>query len=163
MSVTFTTAVYIEAPPAEVYAAITDIDSWKNWMPGLIRIEKLSTGPFGPGTRWRETRKMFGKEATEEFEVTRAQPPKRIDLRVDGSKGTTGRGEFLFTYDFVPDRNGTNVELAGEIRMGNPLFNALGRLTRGRFKKASHKDLEAFKAHLEKAPASTAASVSRMS
>lgn len=149
MSVTFTTAVYIDAPPAAVYAAMTDIDSWKNWMPGLVRIEKLSNGPFAAGTGWRETRKMFGKEATEQFEVTRVQPPNRIDLKVDGSKGTTGRGEYLFTYEFVPDRGGTNVELVGEVRMSNRLWAMLGKMMAGTFKKACHKDLKAFKKYLE--------------
>jgi uncharacterized protein YndB with AHSA1/START domain len=148
MSATFATSVYVEAPPAVVFAALSDIDRWKAWLPDLIAVEKLTAGPFGQGTEWRETRRMFGKEATEHFRVTRYQPPTRVDLLVDGSKGSSKRGEYLFTYELVPDRSGTNVELTGDIRMPG-LWGLFSRMLVKRFKKACHKDLEALKQHLE--------------
>jgi uncharacterized protein YndB with AHSA1/START domain len=148
MSATFATSVYVEAPPAVVFAALSDVDRWKAWLPNLIAVEKLTAGPFGPGTEWRETRRMFGKEAAEHFRVTRYEPPTRIDLLMDGSKGSSKRGEYLFTYELVPDRSGTNVELTGDIRMPG-LWGLFSRMLIKSFKKACHKDLEALKQHLE--------------
>ena len=148
MSTTFATSVYVEAPPAVVFTALSDIDRWKNWLPGLVAVEKLTPGPFGPGTEWRETRKMFGKEAAEHFRVTRCEPPSRVDLVVDGSKGSSKRGEYVFTYELVPDRGGTNVELTGDIRMPGIWGLFTGMFVKS-FKKACHKDLEALKQHLE--------------
>ncbi|MEO0827006.1 MAG: SRPBCC family protein [Cyanobacteria bacterium J06642_9] len=93
MPISFTSEFEIEAPPAQVVAAMVDFDSWHRWMDGLVKIEKLTDGPYGVGTQWRETRKMFGKEASEVFEVTGFEPPHTVNLRVDGSQGTTGTGE----------------------------------------------------------------------
>jgi uncharacterized protein YndB with AHSA1/START domain len=148
MSTSFTTAVYMEAPPAVVFAALSDIERWKDWLPGLVAVEKLTAGPFGPGTEWRETRKMFGKEAAEHFRVARFEPPARVDVLVDGSKGSSKRGEYLFTYELVPDRSGTNVELTGDIRMPG-VWGLFSRMFVKSFKNACHKDLEALKRHLE--------------
>ncbi len=148
MAAPFVTSVYVEAPPPVVFAALSDIERWKDWLPNVVRVEKLTPGPFGAGTEWRETRKMYGKEATEHFRVTRYEAPSRIDLSVDGSKGTSGRGEFLFTYELVPERGGTNLELTGEVRMPG-LWGLISRFMLGSFRKACHADLEALKAHIE--------------
>jgi uncharacterized protein YndB with AHSA1/START domain len=148
MAATFSTAVYIESPPPVVFEALTDLDAAGKWMPNLVRIEKLTTGPFGPGSEWRETRKMFGKDSTEHFKVTRFDRPSRIDLLIDGSRGTSGRGEYAFVFEVLPERTGSNVELTGDIRMPG-IWGLFARFMAGSFKKACHKDLEALKAHLE--------------
>jgi uncharacterized protein YndB with AHSA1/START domain len=150
MAASFSTAVYVESPPAVVFEALTNLDAAGQWMPNVVRIEKLTAGPIGPGAEFRETRKMFGKESTEQFRVTRFDRPSRIDLFIDGSKGTSGRGEYAFVYELLPERTGTNVELTGDIRMPG-IWGLLGRFMIGGFKKACHKDLEALKAHLESA------------
>ena len=148
MSATFATSVYVEAPPPVVFAALSDIDHWKDWMPDFVGVEKLTPGPLAPGTEFRETRKMFGRQATEHFRVTRVEAPSRVDLVVDGSKGSSKRGEYVFTYELVPDRSGTNVEMTGDIRMPG-IWGFFSRRLVGTFKKLCHKDLEALKHHLE--------------
>jgi uncharacterized protein YndB with AHSA1/START domain len=131
-----------------VFAALTDIERWKDWLPNFVAVEKLTPGPLGSGSEFRETRKMFGKQATEHFRITRVQPPERLDLVIDGSKGASRRGEYVFTYELVPERSGTNVELTGDIRMPG-LWGFVSRMMVGSFKKACHQDLEALKQHLE--------------
>ena len=148
MPATLSTATYIEAPPAVVFEALANLDAAGQWMPNFVRLEKLTSGPVGVGTEWRETRKMFGKESTEHFRVTRFERPSRIDLFIDGSKGTSGRGEYAFVFEVMPERTGTTVELTGDIRMPG-IWGLFSRLLAGNFKKACHKDLEALKAHLE--------------
>ena len=91
---------------------------------------------------------MFGREASEHFRVTRFERPSRIDLRIDGSKGSSGRGEYAFVFELLPERTGTNVELTGELRMPG-IWGLLARFMVGRLRKACHEDLEALKAHLE--------------
>lgn len=49
------------------------------------------------GSQWKETRKMYGKQASEHFEVVSIEEPNKIILRCDGTKGTTGKGEFIIT------------------------------------------------------------------
>ncbi|MGW6567308.1 SRPBCC family protein [Streptomyces sp. NPDC054975] len=67
----------IEAPPGPVWEALTDLEDMPRVLSGVERVEVLTEGVFGVGTRWRETRRMMGKEATEEMTVTEAEPPDR--------------------------------------------------------------------------------------
>ena len=150
MATTFSTAVYIEAPPAVVFEALTNVDAAGQWLPNFVRVEKLTAGPVGVGSEYRETRKMYGKEATEHFRVTRFERPSRMDLLIDGAKGSSGRGQYVFVFELVPERTGTNLELSGDIRMPG-IWRFLSRFMIRTFKKSCHKDLEALKAHLESA------------
>jgi uncharacterized protein YndB with AHSA1/START domain len=145
---TFSTAVYIEAPPPVVFEALGNLDTAGQWLPNLVRIEKLTPPPVGVGSEWRETRKVFGRESTEHFRMSRFDRPSRLDVVVDGSKGTIGRGEIVFVHEIVPERTGTTLELSGDIRMPG-IWKLFARVMSGRFKKACHQDLEALKAHLE--------------
>jgi len=54
---------------------------------------------------------MFGQEATEHFEVVRLHEPNKIVLRCDGTKETTGKGEFIFTYTLVSDDDSKRIEI----------------------------------------------------
>ncbi|WP_309054034.1 SRPBCC family protein [Streptomyces sp.] len=76
-----TTTVVVErrvaASPGRVWEAITDLPDLPRMLSGVERVEILTEGVFGEGTRWRETRRMLGKEATEEMTVTACEPPDR--------------------------------------------------------------------------------------
>ncbi|MFJ8668352.1 SRPBCC family protein [Streptomyces sp. NPDC093600] len=99
----------IRATPGPVWETMTDLKDMERILTGVDRVEVLTEGAFGVGTRWRETRRMFGKEATEEMTVTESVPPERyvtvadshgmryvseIALRPDGSDATTVRMTF---------------------------------------------------------------------
>ncbi|MCI0342051.1 MAG: SRPBCC family protein [Planctomycetales bacterium] len=143
-------------PPDAVFRAATDLDRMGEWMQGLVRIERLTQGPIAVGSRWREVRKMFGKEAAEEFEVTHLEPGRRLDLFVDGKKGASGRGEFRFRHDFLPDGSGTRLVLSGEITGMGCMGAVFGPLMAGMFRKAIRKDLAALKKRVEAGAGSAA-------
>ncbi|MGW0468409.1 SRPBCC family protein [Streptomyces sp. NPDC003027] len=99
----------IRATPGPVWETMTDLKDMERILTGVDRVEVLTEGAFGVGTRWRETRRMFGKEATEEMTVTESVPPDRyvtvadshgmhyvseIALRPDGADATTVRMTF---------------------------------------------------------------------
>ena len=67
---------------------------------GVERVEVLTEGGFDVGTRWRETRRMLGKEATEEMTVTECVPPER--------------------YVTVADSHGMHYESEIELLKGDP-------------------------------------------
>ncbi len=71
-----------------------------------------------------------------------------LALRVDGSKGTSKRGEYLFEYRLAPENGGTEVTLHGAIRGLGGLAALISKLFVGSFKKACVKDLQALAAHL---------------
>jgi uncharacterized protein YndB with AHSA1/START domain len=139
----------IAAPPERVFAALTDLDGAQKWMPNLVRIERLTPEKTGVGMRWRETRKMFGREASEEFEVTGLEPGKKVELYVDGTKGSSRRGYYRFRYELQPSGGSTLLRLHGEIGGMGKLMELVGRLFMGPFKKAMAKDLEAMKRYIE--------------
>ncbi len=70
----------IAAPLKAVYSEFTDIANVWEHIEGITKIEMLTDGPLRPGTRFRETRIMFKREATEEFEVTAVEPNKRFAM-----------------------------------------------------------------------------------
>ncbi|MCC5947318.1 MAG: SRPBCC family protein [Nitriliruptoraceae bacterium] len=65
----------IDAAPAAVWDVIVDIEGSPAVLSGVQHIERLDDAEdFRIGTRWRETRTMFGKQATEEMQVTAIDP-----------------------------------------------------------------------------------------
>ncbi|MFD1174024.1 SRPBCC family protein [Oceanobacillus picturae] len=132
------------------YKALLDLDSAQHWMQGLVGIERLDAGPMDVGTEWKETRKMYGTKATEHFEVVELQEPDKIVLRCDGTKGTTGKGKFLFTYVIESSGDHSDITLHGEIKGLTGLTKLFGKMMAGTFKKACAKDLDALKSYLEK-------------
>ncbi len=127
--------------PETVFAALTDLDRAREWVPGLVELERLDDGPLGPQSRWRETRTFMGKEATEEFEVTSYGPPAVLEFRTrgDGSHG----GEYVFRYRLVPQESGTRVQLRGEVRGLKGITRWLSQLFARKYRDARQSDLEA--------------------
>jgi hypothetical protein len=149
MAIKFTVNEYFNVQKQKVYDGLTDLDGARQWMQGFIGIEKIKGDRIENGAVWREKRKMFGKEAVEEFEVVAAKPTDEIRLRVDGTKGTSKSGEYRFQYLLTEQNGGTNVTLNGEITGLKGVAAFLGKMFAGFFKKACLKDLRALKAHLE--------------
>jgi carbon monoxide dehydrogenase subunit G len=150
LSIRFEVKRTIRVTQSIAYNGLLDLDSAKLWMQGLVGIERLDEGPIRVGSQWKETRKMFGKEATEYFEVVELIEPQKIVLRCDGTKGTTGKGEFVFTYTLLSaTENHTEVTLNGEINGLTGLTRFFGKLIAGTFKKACEKDLDRLKNFLE--------------
>lgn len=95
----------IAAPPERVFAVSTDIRRCQEFVDGIERTEVLTDGPVGLGTRFRETRVMFGKEATEEMEVVTYEPPHKWAVSAE-SCGCRYHTEMRY----VPDGDGTRIE-----------------------------------------------------
>lgn len=112
-------------------------------------MERLDDGPMKVGSEWRETRKMYGKEATEYFKVVELERPNKIVLHVDGAKGSTGKGQYLYTYILRSTGDGTEVTLQGEISGLTGLTKLFGKMMKNIFAKATARELETLKNYLE--------------
>jgi uncharacterized protein YndB with AHSA1/START domain len=159
MPLSLSLAETIAAPPGIVWAALTDIPGWAQWVPNLVRLDMLAEGqpggvPFGVHTRWREVRRMFDRDASEEYEVTALEPQQLLVLHVDGRKGATGRGEYRFRYRLEPVAIGTRLHLDTDILGMGWLFRRVaGKLFQGGLRRTLASDLTAFKRHVESQPA----------
>jgi hypothetical protein len=88
----------IEAPVAGVWSVFTDLPGRCEWLSTVTEVELMTTGPFGEGTAWRETRMMAdGPEITEEFHVSECVVPKRFVVESPGIGA-----DYRMTYTFVP-------------------------------------------------------------
>lgn len=150
MSIRFEVKRTVPISKQKMYNGLLDLDDAKVWMQGFVGIQRLDDGPLKVGSQWKETRKMYGKEASEHFEVVELNEPNKIVLRCDGTKGTTGKGEFIFTYKLDSLDSHTEITLDGEINGLTGISKFFGKMMAGTFKKACAKDLDALIAYLEK-------------
>ncbi len=130
----------IEATPAQVWSVITDLDRAEQVLSGVSRVQLMTDGPYAVGTRWRETRRMFGREATLEMWVADNDPLRRTV--VEASSGATDyRTEFTLTP--VGER-ATALSLAFGVETPDPgaVQKLLWRVAGGLGAKATRKALE---------------------
>lgn len=139
-----TVSIHVSAPIERVFETFTELDKAAERIPGITALELLTDGPFGNGTRWRETRVMFKKEAVEEMWVTGFDPPNSYTVEAESHGMRYGT---LFT--FTPDGDGTQVTwaftgtaLSLGAKLMAPLFNLL---MKGTMKKCMLGDLEALR------------------
>jgi uncharacterized protein YndB with AHSA1/START domain len=138
----------VNAPVGEVFRAFTDFANAAQHVSGIERVEMLTDGPVGVGTRFKETRIMFKKEATEEMEVTEYEVPERCVLAAH-SCGSDYRSEFRF----AAEGSGTRVTFLFEARPVSffaKLFAPLGKLMMGTMVKMIEKDIDDLQAKVER-------------
>ncbi len=137
-------------PPERTFRALTDLDSAGEWMPNFVSIERLEGTGFDVGTRFVETRRMFGREASETLEVTAVDPPVHVSIFVDGSLGASKRGEYVFDYYLHPEDSGTRVVLRGVVRGVGKFWELIAPLMVRPLKSACRKDLRALRDFMER-------------
>ncbi|QDU82127.1 Polyketide cyclase / dehydrase and lipid transport [Polystyrenella longa] len=99
-----TESVWIDAPQEEVFRKGSDLPHCEEWIEEIIRIELLTEGPVGTGTRWRETRMMFGKQSTEEMSITRFEPPQMYQ-----AEAYNCGSQYITQIHFAAENGGTKV------------------------------------------------------
>jgi uncharacterized protein YndB with AHSA1/START domain len=92
----------IDRPPAEVFAAIVDLESFPRWNPTTKSARKLSTGGTGEGTRFELTIRGFGKTVQE---LRGFERDRRVTL-VPRIEALSGGHTFVLT----PEEGGTRVD-----------------------------------------------------
>lgn len=145
-----TAELRIAAPVERVWEALSDIEGSPERIAGIERVEVLSEGPFGAGTRWRETRRIFGKEVTDEMYVSAAEAPARYVVESD-ARGVHHTSVFTLTPE--PD-GATTVRLVIDSETEKrSLDGAMGKFLGGigskAVAKAVTKDLEDVAAAVE--------------
>lgn len=138
---------HIQAPIDITFDIFSDITKAEERVEGISKIEILSDIKQGLGTRWRETRVMFGQQATEEMEISDFQPNRSYDV-VAESRGA----RYHTRYTFTEKEGGTQVEM---VFSGRPqttlmkLMSVLAFLMKGPTQKALEADMDNLKAVAE--------------
>ena len=138
---------FIDAPVERVFEVFTDLHTAPERVSAITKLEVLTDGPVGVGTRFNETRVVFKREATETIEIT-AFDPLRSYTTVANSCGC----RYECTFHFSPQGSGTEVTTefswTAQSLMAK-LMSPLGKLMASACVKAFDKDLEELKAHCE--------------
>ena len=141
--------IEIASSKEKVWAAITDIENCVNFISSIIDLELLNK-PENKlvGLKWKETRLMFGKKASETMWITDAVENEYYCTRAEshGSVYITEislseiEGNTLLTMSFAAQAQGAFVKIISAI---------MSVFIKGTMKKALDKDLEDIKEHIE--------------
>ncbi|MEO0478992.1 MAG: SRPBCC family protein [Planctomycetota bacterium] len=83
----------VDAPRERLFEIATDLKRWPERVSAINKIEIVEGDGMAVGTVFRETRTMFGREATETMTVAELEAPSRFLLTAD-SHGSHYRSEF---------------------------------------------------------------------
>jgi hypothetical protein len=139
----FTLSKLIAAPPAAVFDLFADIPHAAGRIKAIKMIDMLTPGPVGVGTRFKETRVMFGKDCTEEMQVTAFDPGRGYEVTCQSCGA-----EYRTVFRFTPEGSGTRVDAEFRTRalsLMAKLMVPLGWLMVGMMKKCVDQDLEDLK------------------
>lgn len=112
----FTRTVVIDRPVEEVFDFATNLDNASLLLPNVTKTEMLTEGGMKPGARFRETRRMNGKERSAIIEITEHERPtiSAASAAMMGMRAT-------YRFRFTPEGSGTRVEMAADVS-GNFLW-----------------------------------------
>jgi uncharacterized protein YndB with AHSA1/START domain len=118
-----TVSARISAPPATVWALITQPESFTSWRSDLTRVEMLASTPSGAS--WRE----HSRNGAMTMVIESAESPRRMVTRiVDQNLPFGGRWE----YDIVPDgADASRVTVTERGWVSNPIFRFVSRFVMG--------------------------------
>jgi Polyketide cyclase / dehydrase and lipid transport len=139
---------HVAAAPDIVYAVVTDIAHWPDFIRSIDLIEILTAGAVTDGMRFRETRTMFGRSATEEMTVAKLAPPHRFDLIAE-NHGT----RYLAVHDIAPAAGGSRLRLVFEVTpvtLAAKMGAIIGLMFKGAVTNQLRSDLTDIKAEAER-------------
>ena len=134
---------HINADPETIWAVLTDVPNAHRILSGVLAVEILTAGEYEPGFRWRETRKMFGMESTEEMMVQTADAPHSTTVVAENG-GTEYKTVFTLTADVS---GGTNLfmhfsaEVAHAPAISRVVMGVMGKVALNSTRKTMEQDL----------------------
>jgi carbon monoxide dehydrogenase subunit G len=139
-------SVEIDAPPDTALAVITDIPRWPDVMRGVERVALLEPGAPRVGTRFRVTRTMFGRSASEDMTVAELSPRLVLTAENHGTR-------YVVTHAVEPAARGSRLVLTFEgvpVSLAARLFSVIGLLFMGALRRQLAADLADLKAEAER-------------
>ena len=107
----FSAIEWIARPPIEVFDFIAASENAPKIVNSVTSMVKLTEGPPGVGTRYRETRLMNGKEQQAELEIVEFEPTQKYAMQ-----NVTSGIETMYRYKLQPERDGTRIDLVCEVK-----------------------------------------------
>ena len=140
----FTITRAIDAPVEHVFAVFTDFQNAAKRVPSIHGVEMLTDGPVARGTRFRETRRVYGRRTSAEMEIIRFEPG-------EGYVVECRSGETLFTSACMMEayEGGTRVEVALTVETTSLLSRLRVAVVLPAMRREFERDFEALKSACE--------------
>jgi uncharacterized protein YndB with AHSA1/START domain len=146
MTVSVDAETRIARPLSEVFAALTDVERFPDWLvaSGIVRVERLDPGPLRAGSRLRIGQSIAGRTTTLDGAVTVLAPDAAFGFRGKDRDGI----EILFEAVVAPDELATRLRWSARIKL--PLrYRLFESMVEPQARKAAALDLEALRRRLE--------------
>jgi len=139
----FENTVTIRRPVEDVFAFLADFENVPAWNHAIVETRKVSHGPVGVGTTYRQTRSV-PRRREEGFEVTVFEPASRLEVH-----GEVGPFRARVRYALEPTDTGTRLTNAVELRASG-LLGLVAPLATSRVRCAVAANLDALRQVLER-------------
>jgi carbon monoxide dehydrogenase subunit G len=117
----YSISIEIDAPPARVWAVMSDIERWHEWTPSIRSIHRTNSGPFGIGARARVTQPRLPPA---DWVVTSVEEGRRFDWE------SRAPGVWVFaSHSVEPTGNGSRARLS--VRYQGAVGTLIGILAGG--------------------------------
>ncbi|MGH2722659.1 MAG: SRPBCC family protein [Actinomycetota bacterium] len=138
------TTVDIRRSPEEVFKYLAHFENVPMWNYAIAETAKVSAGPVGVGTRYRQVRSI-PRRSEEGFEVTAFEPHRKLAI-----EGTLGPFASVLEYRIDPTEGGSRV--TNEVQLTpRGVLGVVGQLAPSRVKEAVAKNLGELKRLLDAA------------
>ena len=138
----------IARPPAAVFEALVDVETYPTWLiaSGIVRVERVEPGPLNAGSVLRISQTVAGRSTVLDGRVTILEPGAAFGLRGKDKDGISVQIDAVVALDELATR------LRWSLRVGLPLrFRMFESMVAPQARRAAALDLEAFKRRLESA------------
>jgi|HubBroStandDraft_1064217.scaffolds.fasta_scaffold16596_2 uncharacterized protein YndB with AHSA1/START domain len=135
--------IFVDRPPAAVFAFMSDHENLPLWTVGVLRSRRTNDGGPGLGATYALRGKAPGGEVNASYRVTAWNPPRSFEGRCESRVF-----EFNETYTFEPAGDGTRVRLHVVMRPKG-IFRLLGFVLRFAFARQIRQDHVKVKALVE--------------
>ena len=103
----------IGAPPAEVFAYLSDLENLSEWQTGVTSARRTSEGDMGVGGTAIVVRELMGQTIEAPLTITEYDPPRRLAI---GSEVSGVKADGILDLAPTEDGAGTDLSFAMEIR-----------------------------------------------
>jgi carbon monoxide dehydrogenase subunit G len=138
----FENTVTIRRPVEEVFTFLADFENVPKWNHAIVETKKVSPGPVGVGTTYRQTRSAPSR-SEEAFEVTVFEPTRRLEVQ-------GGLGPFTARVSYLLEPTGSGTRLTNAVDLeSSGLLTLVAPLATSRVKHAVAANLDTLKQLLE--------------
>jgi carbon monoxide dehydrogenase subunit G len=134
---------YIAKSPLEIFQVLSDPTKATEFLNNIKESKKLTDGPIGVGTRFRETRVVNGKEASADLLVSAYEPNTHVGISTE-AEGI----HVAYHYHLSPEGDGTRLKWTCELQAGG-LRKMMLPMVAGVMKKEDGRHLQRLKTYLE--------------